>query len=292
MHRRSFLLTPVALALAAKPARAVSGAGPLKVSGSSMALAAMRRVGAAFTAAGGPPVEVLQSLGTSGGLKALGAGVIDLSVASRPSTSAEVATGIITAHFASTALAFMTRQAEPARSITREQLEQIFTGDLANWPEGTPVRFVRRQPSDSDWEIFESLSPGLARAVAVARTRPGVPTFINDQDHAAALERLPGAFGSLSLGQVAAEERRLRAVAIDGVLPTAAALESGAWPLVKHLFVAHGASPRPEALALVAFLCGPEAATLLTALDHIPPSNSRPGRLPGARNLSLPQPRW
>ena len=256
-----------------------------------MALAAIRRVGAAFTAAGGPPVEVLPSLGTSGGLKALGAGAIDLSVASRPSTAAEVATGIVTTHFASTALAFMTRQAEPTRAVAREQLEQIFTGDLTSWPEGTPVRFVRRQPSDSDWEIFGSLSPGLARAVAIARTRPGVPTFINDQDHAAALERLPGAFGALSLGQAAAEERRLRSVAIDGVLPTMAALRSGSWPLVKHLFVAHGASPRPEALALVAFLHGPEAATLLAALDHIPASNSRPGRLPDERNMSFVQPR-
>ncbi len=252
-----------------------------------MALAIIRRVGAAFTAAGGPSVEVLQSLGTSGGLKALGAGVIDLSVASRPTTPAEAATGVVTTHLASTALAFVTRQSEPSRAVTREQLEQIFTGDLANWPEGTPVRFVRRQPSDSDWEIFETLSSGLARAVAFARTRPGVPTFINDQDHAAALERLPGAFGGLTLGQVAAEERHLRPVAIDGVLPTLAALESGAWPLVKHLFVAHSASPRPEALALVAFLRGPEAAEILGRLDYIPAS-SRPGQHLGTPNALFP----
>ena len=255
-----------------------------------MALAAIQRLGAAFTAAGGPPVEVLQSLGTSGGLKALSAGVIDLSVASRPTTPAEAATGVVTTHLASTALAFVTRQIEPSRAVTREQLEQIFTGDFTHWPEGTPVRFVRRQPSDSDWDIFETLSPGLARAVALARIRPGVPTFINDQDHAAALERLPGSFGGLTLGQVAAEERRLRPVAIDGVLPTLAAMESGAWPLVKHLFVAHGASPRPEALALVAFLRGPEAAEILGMLDYVP-ARLRPDRHSGAPNASFAQPR-
>ena len=256
-----------------------------------MALAAVKKVGAAFTAAGGPTVEVLPSLGTSGGFKAVGAGAIDLAVASRSSTPAEAAAGIVTAYFASTALAFMTRQSEPARAVSREELERLLTGDFATWPEGTPVRFVRRQPSDSDWDILESYSPGLARAVAAARTRPGVPTFMNDQDHAAALERLPGAFGSLALGQVAAEERRLRPVELDGVLPSTAAVESGAWPFVKHLFVAHGASPRPEALALAAFLGGSDAGAILASLDHLPAATFRPGQLPDARHVPPAVPR-
>ena len=287
MHRRPLLLGSLALGCASGPARAAAD-GTLKVSGSSMALAAVQRVAAAFTAAGGPAVKVLPSLGTSGGFRALGAGAVDLALASRSATPAEAATGITTALFASTPLAFVTRRSEPARAVTRGDVERILTGDLANWPEGTPVRFVRRQPSDSDWDLLETLSPGFARAVAVARTRPGVPTSINDQDHAEALERLPGAFGGLALGQVTAEGRRLRPVALDGVLPTVAALESGAWPLAKHLFVAHGASPRPEALALAAFLRGPEAAAILTGLDHLPASLSPPGGLPGGRHASSP----
>ncbi len=290
MHRRPFLLGSLALACATGSARAAPE-GALKVSGSSMALAAVQRVAAVFTAAGGPAVRVLPSLGTSGGFRALGIGAIDLAVASRTATPAEAATGITAAFFASTPLAFVTRGAEPARAVTRGEVERILTGDLASWPEGTPVRFVRRQPSDSDWDLLEALSPGFARAVAVARTRPGVPTSINDQDHAEALERLPGAFGGLALGQVAAEERRLRPVALDGVLPTIAAMESGAWPLVKHLFVAHGASPRPEALALASFLRGSEAATILTGLDHLPAGASRPDGLPGERRAPSSDPR-
>ena len=289
MHRRPFLLGSLALACAPRPAAADAA---LKVSGSSMALAAVQRVAAAFTTAGGPAVRILPSLGTSGGFRALGMGAIDLAVASRPTTPAEAATGIATALFASTPLAFVTRLAEPARAVTRGDVEGILTGDLASWPEGTPVRFVRRQSSDSDWELIEALSPGLLRAVAVARARPGVPTSINDQEHADALERLPGAFGGLALGQLAAEGRRLRPVALDGVLPTIAAMGSGAWPLTKHLFVAHGASPRPEALALASFLRGPEAAVILMDLDHLPAVASRPDELTGDRRPSPPDPRF
>ena len=256
-----------------------------------MALATMKRVAAAFTAAGGPEVEMLPSLGTSGGFKAIGAGAIDLAVASRPAVPAEAAAGIVTTYFASTALAFVTRQSEPARAVSSEELERILTGAFASWPEGTPVRFVRRQPSDSDWDILASYSPGVAQAVAAARTRPGVPTFMNDQDHAAALERLPGAFGSLALGQVAAEERRLQPVALNGILPSVVSVKNGTWPLVKHLFVAHGASPRPEALAFAAFLGGSEAEAILARLDHLPAATFRPVQLSDARYVPLTVPR-
>ena len=290
MHRRPLLFGSLALTCTAGSARAALD-GALKVSGSSMALAAVQRVAAAFTAAGGPAVRMLPSLGTTGGFRALGTGAIDLAVASRPTTSAEAAMGITTAPFASTPLALVTRLAEPARAVTRGEVEGILTGGFVSWPEGTPVRFVRRQPSDSDWDLLEAVSPGFARAVAAARTRPGVPTSINDQDHAEVLERLPGAFGCLALGQVAAEGRRLRPVALDGVLPTIATMESGAWPLAKHLFVAHGASSRPEALALASFLCEPEAAVILAGLDHLPTGAPGPDGPLSDRRASPPNPR-
>jgi phosphate transport system substrate-binding protein len=240
------------------------------VSGSSFALAAFRQVAEAFTAAGGSPVEVLPSLGSAGGVRALSAGAIDLALASRPATPAESAAGILASRFASTPLAFVTRQVEPARELALRDVARILAGELAAWPEGTPVRLVRRQPSDSDWDLLASVLPGLAAAVAAARERPGVPTFTNDQDYADALERLPGAFGFLTLGQVAAEERRLRRIAVDGAVPSAEALAAGAWPLAKHLFVMHGPAPRPEAVALVAFLGGADAAATLAGLNYLP----------------------
>jgi phosphate transport system substrate-binding protein len=264
MIRRSLLLSPLLLGL---PAQAAPS-GPLKVGGTGMALASMRLVADAFTAAGGATVDVLPSLGTAGGLRALGAGVLDLAIAARPLSAAEIAAGMAGRAYARTPIAFCTRLADPARALTMPEVVRIFTGEMTSWPDGEPIRFLRRDPSDADWQVLASLSSEMARAVALARMRPGLVTTTNDQDNADTLESLPGSFGAVTLGQIAAERRRLRPVSLDGILPSVALLEDGTWPLVRTLHAVHGPAVRPEALALLSFLRSAPGMAVLAALAH------------------------
>ena len=78
-------IAALAVSMRGSPRRVAAGEpAPLRIGGTGMALAAMRQIGDAFTAAQPQTtVTVLPSLGTGGGLAAVAAGAIDVAVAAR-----------------------------------------------------------------------------------------------------------------------------------------------------------------------------------------------------------------
>ena len=97
----------VALGLVAfSPAASADG---LRIGGTGVALGGMSLLAEAFEAAHpDTEIEVLPSLGSSGGVKALLAGAIDLSVSSRALKDAETEKGAIARLYATTPLAVVT----------------------------------------------------------------------------------------------------------------------------------------------------------------------------------------
>jgi len=243
----------------------------LRIGGTGMALATMRQIAGAFTAGRTDiAIDILPSLGTGGGLAALAAGAIDLALAARALTEAERATGLRDAAYARTPVAFVTHPSNSLAAITTTQIADVLTGTMTTWPDGTPVRLVRREPSDADWKMLRGISPEMDRAVDVALRRPGLLTVATDQDNANLLERLHGSFGAISIGQLRAEDRHLTLFDLDGAPPTIDALISGRYKLARTLWAAWRQPPGPELAAFLTFLQGPQASDILTRLGHVP----------------------
>lgn len=260
-------------AITTSPACAASGRlpGQLRFGGTGMALAAMRQVGDAFaTRHPGVSIEVLPSLGTGGGLAAVAAGAIDVALSARPLTAAEQARQLHAAAYARTPIAFVTHAETAVRGIQSADVTRILSGGMMAWPDGTPLRLIRREPSDADWTMLRSLSPAMEQAVAVALQRPGLLTVATDQDNADALERMRGSFGALSLGQLRAELRRLIPLELDGVPPTVSNIAAGRYALSRTLHITWHGEPTRTLASFLAFLSGEEARELLTRLDHHP----------------------
>ena len=113
------------------------------------------------------------------------------------------------------------------------------------WPDGTPIRLIRREPSDADWTLLRALSAEMADAVQVALERPGLLTPATDQENADALERLSGSFGTMSIGQMRAEARRVSPLVLDGEPPTVEALAGRPLQTVAHPVCRLARSSRP-----------------------------------------------
>lgn len=254
------------------PARA---AARLRIGGTGMALAAMRQVADAFTAGTpGAEFEILPSLGTGGGLAAVAAGAIELSLSARPLSEAEQAKGLRSKAYARTPIAFATHASNLARDITIAQIVGILSGETTAWPKGTPVRLVRREPSDADWTMLRNLSPEMGRAVEVALRRPGLLTVATDQENADTLERLHGSFGAISIGQLRAENRHLNCLALDGVMPDLDALASRRYPLERTLRAVWREPPDTLLARFIDFLRSREADDILGRLGHLPPAGA------------------
>ncbi|MEP2639498.1 substrate-binding domain-containing protein [Roseobacter sp.] len=243
-------------------------ADTLRIGGTGVALGGMTLLGAAFEQQNpGVTVDVLPSLGSSGGVKALVAGAIDLSLSARALKEAEVETGVKARLYATTSLVIVTSSQTNADAISTEDLARMYAGEVVQWPSGQPVRPVLRPKSETDTKVLKNLSDSVARAIDQAYERPGAVVASTDQENADLLEQLEGSLGAVALGQIATEKRRLKRLAVEG----AASKPAGGTGLFdKTLFVVMPSNPRPLAAQFYDFIFSQEAQTILAAHDYLP----------------------
>ena len=262
------------VALAGWSPSAVAGPATLRIGGTGGALGGMQLLADAFMRSH-PDVEIqiLPSLGSGGGIRALRAGAIDIALSSRPRKQKERSRSdeeIIEVEYARTPFVFVTRPEIDVNNITSSEVAATYAGQIAAWPNGQARRLILRPLSESDTRILRSLSEEVDRAVEVASARPGMIVAVNDQENADALEAARGTFGTMTLGQLHAEGRRLKALDLDGVAPTLESLATGTYPMSKRFYLIADPARSSLAAELVTFMRSPAAAEILTASGHLP----------------------
>ncbi len=243
----------------------------LRIGGTGVALGGMRILGAAFAKQHpGTTVEVLPSLGSSGGVKALIAGALDLAVSSRELKEPEQAEGAVARLYATTPLAVVTAADTVADAVTTQDLIDMYAGKLLTWPSGEQVRVVLRPQSETDTQILRGLSDAMARAVDDALMRPGLVSATNDQENAETLEHLPGSVGLVAIGQIATEGRKLKVLALDGVLPSTDSPDERHKRFVKSLYIVNTDAMSGPASEFLEFVFSTEGQAILVSHDHAP----------------------
>ncbi|MEC5292028.1 PstS family phosphate ABC transporter substrate-binding protein, partial [Aurantimonas sp. C2-3-R2] len=121
MVARTTIIAAMTLAAAG-----VAQAETLRIGGTGVALGGMRLLGASYMKEHpDSQIEVLPSLGSTGGIKALLAGAVDIAVSSRALTDEERAAGATSNLYARTPLAVVTSPNAPIEDITTGELEAI-----------------------------------------------------------------------------------------------------------------------------------------------------------------------
>lgn len=211
-------------------------------------------------------LHFVPSLGTSGGLKALAAGAIDLALSARPLRDDERAQGLVAQPLFRTPIIWAAHEAVPQRQLGAGTLAALYSGRTSTWSDGTPVRLVLRPESDADTVYLRSLDAEMAEAVRAAHARPGVHLATTDIDAVDALERIPGAFGLTTLGLVQAQQRRLRVMRLAGVPPGIDTLADGRYPHGKTVHLATRGAPAGGLAAALQALTAAPAAQALAAI--------------------------
>jgi len=109
-------------------------------------------------------VEVLPSIGSTGGIRAVQDGKIDLGLAYRPLTPEERSAGIVEEPYGRTAFIFGVQDANSTKGFTLAEIEGIYAGKRTTWPNGTPIRLILRPLSDAYSTYLSSINPGLKSA--------------------------------------------------------------------------------------------------------------------------------
>jgi phosphate transport system substrate-binding protein len=268
--RPSLLSVLVAAALALGPARGAASE-VLRISGSGSALGSIRQLATAFEKAHpGQAIRLLPSLGSSGAIKAVAEGALDIGISGRPLKPGEQARGLLSLTYARTAFVFAAGPGVKVASVTASELARIYRGETSTWPDGGRIRLVLRPDADVDTLFVRSISPELDAAVGLALSREGMLMAATNQDCNEMLARTPGSIGPTSLTQLVTESFAVHPLAWDGVAPTLQNLDSGAYPLSKPFRLVVRASPTPAVRRFIDFLGTAEAKRVLEQTGNLP----------------------
>lgn len=258
-----------ALALVMITASALCAAQTVRVGGTGAGLGTMQVLAQEFGKAH-PSVSIVivPNLGSSGGLKALAAGAVDIAVIARPLKAEETAQGLVAVEYGRTPFVIATARSTAPGLHSVADLVEIYSGRRAAWPDGTPIRLVLRPKHDSDFQLLESFSPEMKQAVNAAIAKNGMLVASTDQDAADALEKTPGAVGTSVLALLLAEKRRLNALPINGVAPTPKTLADGSYPYFKAMHLAHRQGAGAAAAQFVDFAGSARGRALLQETGH------------------------
>ena len=250
---------------------AVAGAAEIRIGGTGNALGTMRLIGEAF-AKQDPESKlvVLDSIGTSGAIKAVPKGALEIGLSSRPLTDEEARNGLTAVEYARSPTVFAVQEKSKVASITVEQVAELYNG-LARWSDGTPIRPVMRQPGDDNTRQIKSLSAMVEKAVAAAEQREGLTFATTDQEATDKMEHIPGSFGVTTLALIRSEKRNLKPLALGGVEPTPENAHSGRYPLVKRFYFVLPKEPAPAAQDFLKFVKSPQGRKILEQTGHTIP---------------------
>jgi phosphate transport system substrate-binding protein len=273
MRKRAIRLVLSVLACAFAvdlPTVAPSQAETIRIGGTGIGLAAMRRVGESLIAKDpSVRVDVLPSLGTPGGIRALIEREIDIAISARPLRSEERVKGVGEAACLTTALVFASSHPSPS-DITRAELPNLYSEPAPTWPDGMPLKVILRSRAGSENPYLMDAVPGMAAAFDKAYRRPGMPIGVTDQENAELAARTVGSFAIMTLLQIRAERLDVRPLRLDGVAPTSETVANKTYPFPLRVCALLPANPSPAATRFIEHLKSSSGQALLRSFDAVP----------------------
>lgn len=180
-----------------------------------------------------PDVTVsAEFIGSSAGIEALMAGTVNIGNASRSLKDSETSAGVVENIVAIDGIAVVLDKANTVTNLTKEQLVQMYTGEINNWSAvggaDQPIVVVGRESGSGTRDAFEELLEikDLCKYANEINSTGGVM---------AKVASTPGAIGYVSMDVV---DDTVIAANIDGVEPTEANVKAGTYLLSRPFVMA------------------------------------------------------
>lgn len=243
----------------------VANPDELSIVGTGDGIDVLRALGTAFMAENKSIwVDVPQSIGSGGGIAAVGSGKAVLGRVARVLTDAEAAAGVKYEPFAKLLSAIYVHPSTGVTSLTTEQLADVYAGRVTNWNQvggaDLRIRVVRREDGDSTLVILRATMPRWSDLVITEKSK----TAITTQDAIETVRDVPGAigFGPFTRGL----EASTVVLTIDGRHP----LDPGYPSSVILALIYKDTTITPAARAFIAFLGSEKARGVIVQFGSIP----------------------
>jgi phosphate transport system substrate-binding protein len=272
------LLCVVALGLAgcSAPAEADSD-GPtqrLRVSGSGTALPVVRVLTEQYSAEN-PEIEFvyLPGLHSSGGIKGVASGDLDLGAVSRDLTSDEQDHGLDYTHLSDDGLVIATHPGVAIEGLSTDQVKGIYSGEYDNWSDlggpNLPMVILDRNEDESAKIILRKHVLGSELEIT-----PQAVSLFYESDMVQAVEDTPGAIGYFSLGYAVSEGLDVNYLALDGAEATVESIGAGEYSAIRPLGVVSSPGAPDEIVDFVEWTQSDEAQALIESQGFAQPRST------------------
>lgn len=211
-------------------------------------------------------VEV-QGVGSSAGVKAIADGTADMGMVSRELKESEQSDNIEVTTIAHDGIAIVLNPANGVEDLTSEQVKGIFEGQITNWSEvggnDEPIVVVTREDGSGTRSAFEEIL-GLQQEIEGKKVSSIAQTALVAEGNGtikATVASKSGAIGFVSLGFI---DDTVKAVSVDGVMPTVETVKSGEYSVSRPLLVVTDTESTQTTQDFLTFILGDEGQEIIS----------------------------
>lgn len=246
-------------------ALSASFAGELRIVGTGDGMEQLRALGSAYTADNPETLIIVPpSIGSGGGIAAVGAEKEVLGRIARPLTEKEKELGITEVPIFKLPAAFYVHKSAGVTNLTFAQVTDIFAGNITNWNEvggaDLKIKVVRREDEDSTLLVLRAMIPGWAELPITSKSKMAFTT----QESFDIVRQVNGAIGFGPFSKAADPD--LVFVSLEGMEPT-----DPKYPSANTIsYIYKNSTVTKEAMDVVDYARSPKARTFLSRIGGVP----------------------
>jgi phosphate transport system substrate-binding protein len=237
----------------------------LPVVGTGDGIELLRALAAAYTA-DHPDINIVvpPSIGSGGGIAAVGSDKEVLARIARPLSDTEQSSGLVATSLFRLPCAFFVHRTAGVSDLTAQQISDIYAGKITNWRDvggaNLRIKVVRREEADSTLTVLRQSMPGFKNLAITDKSKLAMTT----QDAVNTVKEVEGSIGFGPFTR--ALEMELVVLRVAGKHPTDAGYPSAVIVSLVH----KRSTVTPEATQFLDYVRTARARTLLTSMGGVP----------------------
>jgi phosphate transport system substrate-binding protein len=203
--------------------------------------------------------------GSGVGINSLIAGTCDIAMSSRAIRDSEIQSaeskGRKTKAFvvAMDGIAVIVNNSNSVSSLSKKQIADIYTGKVTNWSEvggkNEKIVVVSRDSASGTFESFSELALNKQKVIG------GALMQASNQAISTTISKTPGAIGYVGIGYISGS---IKAVSIDGVMPSAETVLTGKYPYSRPLFMYTNGEPKGQVKDFMDFVLSKDGQRIVS----------------------------